>query len=135
MRLRHLQVLLFYEGQHGALGQLVQRPLTNQSLPAMVHSEEEIEDDADNRYEEDNQRPCHRLGGLPIVQNDVDKSQCNDDPRQDDTYYIYVVHALNHNVGTQLAGQCITQVLGFLKGRHQFLDAYHIRPRLFYLAI
>ena len=99
MGLGDFQVLLFHEVEHGALGQLVKRALADQSLPAVVDPEEEIEDDADNRYEKDDQRPCHRLGGLPIVHDDVDNGEGNDDPREDDTCYVYVVHSLNNHVG------------------------------------
>ena len=81
MALRHTEVFLLHKVQHGALGELVQRALADQSLPAVVDAEEEIENDADNRYEEDDQRPRHRLGGLPVVHDDMNDSYCYHYPR------------------------------------------------------
>ena len=83
-----MEVLLFDKAKHRTLGQLVERALTDQSLPAMIDTKEEIEDDAYDGYEEYHQRPCHRLGWLPVVHDDVDNGRSDNNPRQCDTYYI-----------------------------------------------
>ena len=98
--LGNFQVMLLNKIEHGTLGQLVEGTLADESLTALVDAKEEIEEDADNWYKEDNQCPCHGLGRLPILQNDVDEYEGDDNPRQDDTYNIYIMHALNNNVGT-----------------------------------
>ena len=88
MALWHTEVLLLYEVQHRALCQLVHGALANHAFPTVVNAKEEVEDDAHNGYEEDDQRPRHRLSGLPVVHDDMDDGCCYQNPCQRDTYYI-----------------------------------------------
>ena len=88
MTLWHTEVFLLNKAQHRALGQLVHGALTHHTLPTVVNAKEEVEDNADNGHEEDNQRPRHRLGRLPVVHNDMDDGHRNQYPCQRDTYYI-----------------------------------------------
>ena len=86
--LRDMQVVLFHEAQHGTLGDLVDRALANESLLAVVDAKEEIEHHAYHRNEEDNQRPCHRLCGLLVVEHHMNDGNCYQYPQQRHTYYI-----------------------------------------------
>ena len=88
MALWHAEVLLFCKAQHRPLGQLVHRALADHALPAVVNAKEEVEDNADNRHEEDDQCPRHRLGRLPVVHDDMDDGCCYQHPCQRYTYYI-----------------------------------------------
>ena len=85
--LGQLQVLLPYELQHRALGQLIHRTLAHQLLLAGVHTKEEIEDDAHKGYEPDDECPCRRLCRLAVVhQHAYDRHDDNDvvDNEQDE---------------------------------------------------
>ena len=88
MALRHTEVFLLYKTQHRALGQLVERTLTDKALTTMIDAEEEVEDDAHKGYKEYHQRPRHRLSGLPVVHNDMNNRNCYQYPCQCGTYYI-----------------------------------------------
>ena len=80
---RQLQVLLFDELEHRALGELVEAPLTDESLLAGIQAEEDIEQKTYHRHEPYHQRPSHCLGRLPIVHHHVD--DCQDDNHLIDT--------------------------------------------------
>ena len=88
MALRHMQVVLFDETQHGTLRQLVDGTLTDKALLAMVDAKEEIEHHTNNRYEENHQRPRHRLCGLSVVEHYVDNGCCHQYPQERHPYYI-----------------------------------------------
>ena len=88
LALRNAEVLLLYEVQHGALGELVHGALADHALPSVVDAEEEVEDDADNGYEEDDQCPGHGLGRLAVVHDDMDDGGSDEYPCQRNTYYI-----------------------------------------------
>ena len=82
----YAEVVLFDKAEHGALGQLVERALADESLAPVVDAEEEVEDDADDGNEEDDQRPRHRLRRLAVVHDDVDNRQGNEYPREGGAY-------------------------------------------------
>ena len=86
--LGHLEVVLFHETEHRTFRQLVERTLADQLLLSVVETEEEVEDDAHDRYEEDDQRPGHGLGGLLVVHHHVDNGYGDGYPRENDTYDI-----------------------------------------------
>ena len=88
MTLWHTEVFLFNKTQHGALSELIERALTDQTLSAMIDAKKEVKDDADKRDKEYHQRPRHRLSGLPVVHNDMDNGGCYQYPCKGDTYYI-----------------------------------------------
>ena len=85
---RHAEVFLFHKIQHRTLRQLIHRTLADHTFPTMIDAKEKIEDDTDNRHKEDNQCPCHRLGRLPVVHDDMNDSCCYQNPCQRYTYYI-----------------------------------------------
>ena len=67
-----LQVLLFNESEHGALGQLVERATPHHAFTSCVHAEEQIGNHANDGNKKDDQSPCHRLYGLAVVHDNVD---------------------------------------------------------------
>ena len=70
-----MKILLLYELEHGALGELVHAAVADKPFLAGILSEEEIEDNTHKGDEEEDQYPCHRLGGLTIVHQDGDDSR------------------------------------------------------------
>ena len=87
-----MQVVLLHETEHGALGQLVNGALADEFLLAVIHSEEEVEDDANHRHEEYHHRPSHRLGRLTVVKYDMDDSDGYQYPHQRHQYHITCHH-------------------------------------------
>ena len=71
---------------------LVEGPLANQPLTTMVDAKEQVEHDSYQWQKDDHQHPCHRLGWLPIVHNDVDDSNGYHYPHQNTTYDIQFLH-------------------------------------------
>ena len=66
------QVFLLDKLEHGALGELVEALLTDETLLAGVLPEKEIEDDAQQGQEGEHQHPGHGLGGLTVVHEHPD---------------------------------------------------------------
>ena len=66
MGIRQAQIALFGKLQHRTFRQLIEPALADIALFASVLSEEEVEDNAYNRYEYKHQHPCHGLFGLPV---------------------------------------------------------------------
>ena len=82
LALRYTEVVLVYESQHRALGQLVHLTLIDDAFLAMVDAKKQVEHHADNRYEANDQNPRHRLGGLTVVHQHVDNGYCSSNQHQ-----------------------------------------------------
>ena len=100
---RQIQVALFREFKHTSLRQFVQTVLTDEVLPAVILSKEDINDDAYYRYERKHHEPSYSLCRLPIVHQNGYHGQYDTDSV--DAYYnpMQIRHLLktNHFVGLQ----------------------------------
>ena len=68
----HMKVLLHHKFKHGALGELVKATLAHQLFAAGVTTEKEIKQQTNNWHKINHQHPCHCLGGLSVVHQDMD---------------------------------------------------------------
>ena len=73
-----MKILLLYEFQHRALGQLVHAPVADVTLLPGVLSEEDVEDDSHERHEGEHENPSHRLRRLSVVEQDADYRRNHD---------------------------------------------------------
>ena len=91
---RHAEIMLAYKTQHRALGQLVHLSLANNAFLTMIDAKKQIEHHAHNRYETDDQHPCHRLGWLTVVHQYMDNGYCSSNHYQCITYVKQSSHLL-----------------------------------------
>ena len=87
MRLGQPEVFLLGKLEHGALCQLVERSLADESFLACVLSEEEVKDDAQQGKEPQHEHPRHRLRRFAVVHDDAHHHTYDDDSINDKPYF------------------------------------------------
>ncbi len=79
VRFGEAQVTLLNIFEHRPFRQLTQGALGDEALFACVLTEEDIKEDTYYWQGPEHKDPCHGLGGLPVVHDDLDHHQCIDD--------------------------------------------------------